>query len=327
MGELGRKKGLSLISFGPMETFVLGSGGMMPLPGRHLTSVLLRREGELFLFDCGEATQISLKKLNLKWKKISTIFISHTHADHVTGLPGLLMLSSQVERDEPLVIIGPPRIAEYVETSRNVLEMYINYEIRVKEIQEPQKEQIVYSGEGYRVKSFPLKHSRVCVGYALEEDERPGVFYPEKARETGVPMGPLWAALQRGETVTLDDGRLVGPEAVMGPPRKGRKFSFVTDTVYHEAIAGYVGNSDLLICEAMFESELAESAKEKKHLTAEQAGIIANKAGGVKKMGLIHFSPRYTNRELDKIKREATEVFPDAFLCRDQMDIPIPYED
>ena len=120
-----------------LEAFILGCGGMMPLPYRHLTSVLLRREGDLFLFDAGEGTQVSLRRLNLRWKKINTIFISHTHADHVTGLPGILMLSAQVDRDEPLYIIGPPKIKEYVETSRQVLDMYINYEIIIQEITEP----------------------------------------------------------------------------------------------------------------------------------------------------------------------------------------------
>ncbi len=299
----------------------------MPLPGRHLTSVLLRREGELFLFDCGEATQISLKKLNLKWKKISTIFISHTHADHVTGLPGLLMLSSQVEREEPLTIIGPPRIAEYVEANRRALEMYINYEIFIKEIENPQEEQTVHEGKGFRVRSFPLRHSRVCVGYSLEEEDRPGVFYPDKARELEVPVGPLWSRLQKGESITLEGGKTVTPEEVMGTARKGRKFSFVTDTSYHESIPPQVSNSDLLICEAMFDSSLADSARDKRHLTAEQAGRIAREAGGVKKMGLIHFSPRYSNRELGIIKEEASREFSETFLCRDQMEVSIPHED
>ena len=144
-----------------LEAFILGCGGMMPLPYRHLTSVLLRREGDLFLFDGGEGTQVSLRKLNLKWKKINAIFVSHTHADHVTGIPGLLMLSAQVDRDEPLYIYGPPKIAEYIETSRKVLDMYINYEIVVREIREPG---IVYQGEGFHVRAFPLQHTKTCVG-------------------------------------------------------------------------------------------------------------------------------------------------------------------
>ncbi len=152
-----------------LEAFVLGCGGMMPLPYRHLTSVLLRRDGDLFLFDCGEGTQVSLKRLNLKWKKIDAIFISHTHADHVTGLPGILMLNSQVDRTEPLYIYGPPKIVEYVETSRKVLDMYINYPIIVKEITAPC---VVHEGKDFYIRCFPLQHTKTCVGYTLEELDR-----------------------------------------------------------------------------------------------------------------------------------------------------------
>ena len=162
-----------------------------------------------------------LRKLNLKWKKITAIFISHTHADHVTGLPGILMLSSQVDRDEPLYIFGPPKIKEYVETSRKVLDMYINYEIIVNEIN---CEGVVYNGEGFNISTFGLEHTKPCVGYSLTEDGRPGVFFPEKAEELKVPKGPLWSVLQRGEAVELGDGRIVNPSEVMGDARSGRKF-------------------------------------------------------------------------------------------------------
>ncbi|MFQ3620594.1 MAG: ribonuclease Z, partial [Spirochaetales bacterium] len=213
-----------------LEVFILGTGGMMPLPHRYLTSVLLRREGELFLLDCGEGTQVSLRSLNLRWKKITAILISHTHADHITGLPGILMLSSQVEREEPLYIIGPPKIKEYVEMSRRVLDMYINYEIVVQEIEEYHKSQVVFEAQDFRLRSFPLKHTKPCVGYTLEEYPRPGIFHPEQALALGVPRGPLWSRLQEGEAVILADQRTVTPEQVLGPPRKGRKVSYVTDT-------------------------------------------------------------------------------------------------
>ncbi|MFP4211363.1 MAG: ribonuclease Z [Alkalispirochaeta sp.] len=310
-----------------MEAFVLGSGGAMPLPSRHLTSVLLRREGEVFLFDAGEGTQVSLRALNLKWKKISAILISHTHADHVTGLPGMLMLSSQVDRDDPLFIVGPPRIAEYVEANRRTLEMYINYEIRVQEISDPQMPQEVYRGEGFSIRSFPLKHSRVCVGYSFVEDPRPGVFHPERAVGANVPRGPLWARLQAGETVTLADGRVVLPEDVLGPPRRGRKFSYVTDTLPIDSIVPEIANSDLLISEGMFTEEHRESARAKKHMTAGDAARLAREAGGVGRMGLIHYSPRYTNRQLKELLKEASAIFPDTFLTKDQMELDIPYRD
>jgi len=310
-----------------MESFILGTGGMMPLPNRNLTSMLLRREGELFLFDCGEATQVSLRQLNLKWKKISTIFISHTHADHVTGLPGILMLSSQVERNDPLVIIGPPKIREYIETNRRVLDMHINYPIEVREIAQPHTPQEVYRGEGYRIRSFPMRHSKICVGYSFEEDERPGVFLPGKAEDIRVPKGFLWGKLQRGENVELEDGRTISPEQVMGPPREGRKVSYVTDTTWRNSIPSEVSGSDLLICEAMFGEDLANTAFEKRHLTARQAGKLAAQAGNIRRMGLIHYSPRYTDYELKILQKECRDFFPNAFLCRDRMVIQIPYSD
>uniref|UniRef100_A0A7C3I4C7 Ribonuclease Z n=1 Tax=Gracilinema caldarium TaxID=215591 RepID=A0A7C3I4C7_9SPIR len=307
-----------------LEAFILGTGGMMPLPNRFLTSVLLRREGELFLFDSGEGTQVSLRKLNLRWKKISAIFISHTHADHVTGLPGILMLSSQVDRDDPLTIIGPPKIAEYIESSRRVLDMYINYEIVVKEITEPG---IVYEGENFHIRAFPLRHTKPCVGYVFEEDERPGAFHPEKAEALKVPRGPLWSKLQNGEPVLSSDGLMVYPEQVLGEKRKGRKFSYVTDTLAFPEIALEVANSDLFVCEGMFERDLLESAKEKKHMTAEQAAQIALQAGGIKKLALIHYSPRYTEHNLKQLLKEAQAIFPDTVLSRDRAVFPIEYED
>lgn len=306
-----------------LELFVLGTGGMMPLPGRFLTSVLLRREGELFLFDSGEGTQVSLRRLNLKWKKISVVFISHTHADHVTGLPGILMLTSQVEREDPLYIIGPPKIKEYVEMNRKVLDMYINYEIIVKEVTEPG---IVYKGDGFSVNAFPLRHTKPCLGYSLIEEERSGVFFPQNAIDINVPMGPLWSELQNGRDVILENGRTVHASEVLGPPRPGRKVSFVTDTQYFPEISDYVRDSDLLICEGMFKSDLEDSATKKKHMTSPQAATIAADAGGIKKMGIIHYSPRYTKYDLAGLLDEAKSIFPDTFLTRDGQQIDIPYD-
>ncbi len=307
-----------------LEAFVLGCGGMMPLPHRHLTSVLLRREGELFLFDGGEGTQISIRRLNLRWKKITAIFVSHMHADHVTGLPGILMLSSQVDRDEPLYIFGPPRICDYIEQSRRSLDMYINYEIVVREVTEPG---ILWRGDGFRIRAFQLRHTKACYGYAMEESPRPGAFHPDRAVALGVPRGPLWSELQGGSEITLDSGAIVTPSDVLGAPRSGRKFCYVTDSLYFPELAREVSDSDLLVCEGMFESALVQSAVEKKHMTAEQAARIARDAGGVRRLGLIHYSPRYTERELRILLDEARAVFPDTVLTRDRMAFPIEYLD
>jgi len=297
------------------EAFILGTGGMMPLPGRNLTSVLLRKEGELFLFDCGEGTQISLKQLNLKWKKINSIFISHMHADHVTGLPGMLMLSSQVDREDPLTIYGPGNIKEYIEANRRILDMYINYDIKVEVVDSPGT---ILETDSYEVKAFNLYHTKPCFGYSFTEKARPGVFFPEKADLLKIPRGPLWAKLQSGNSIELGDGTVIQPNQVLGDKRSGRKFSFVTDTLYSDSIAENVKNSDLLVCEGMFEEALAASAKEKRHLTAKQAGNIAVQAGGIRKMGLIHYSPRYMDRELKILLSEAKEVFTETVLCRDR---------
>ncbi|MCK5156123.1 MAG: ribonuclease Z [Spirochaetales bacterium] len=306
------------------EAFILGTGGMMPLPGRNLTSVLLRREGDLFLFDCGEATQISLKKLNLKWKKINSIFISHMHADHVTGLPGMLMLSSQVDRDEPLTIFGPGKIKEFVEANRRILDMYINYEIQVEVVDAPGA---IIETDAYEVKAFALNHTKPCYGYSFTEKKRPGVFYPDKAEDLKISRGPLWAKLQSGESIELEHGVIVHPDQVLGEKRSGRKFSYVTDTLYSETIAGNVSNSDLFVCEGMFEEALSDSAKEKRHLTARQAGIIAKNAGGIRRLGLIHYSPRYMDRDLKILLSEAKEEFPDTVLCRDRDCFDITHTD
>lgn len=304
------------------EVFVLGTSGMMPLPNRFLTSALVRREGELFLFDCGEGTQVSLRMLNIKWKKISAIFISHMHADHVTGLPGMLMLSSQVDREDPLVIYGPARLHEYINQTRRLLDMYINYEIEVKTINPG----TILETEDYAVDAFRLDHTKPCFGYTMREKDRPGLFHPEKALELGVPKGPLWSHLQHGEQVVLPDGTVVEPGRIMGAPRAGRVFSYVTDTLYSDRIARHVEHADLLLCEGMFDESLRESAVEKKHMTARQAAMIA-RDGGVASMGLIHYSPRYTDRDLKVLRQEARDIFPETFLARDRMVFDIPLKD
>lgn len=297
-----------------LEVFILGTSGMQPLPNRFLTSAMVRKDGEMFLFDCGECTQVSLKMLNLHWKRINRIFISHMHADHVTGLPGLLMLSSQVDRDEPLYIYGPAKLGEYIAANRKLLDMYINYEIVFQEVCPG----TIYEDESLTVEAVPLLHTKPCFGYVMTEKERPGEFSVDNAKALGIPMGPMWGRLQKGEDVVLEDGRVIKPSQVLGPKRKGVRFAYVTDTVYLSSITNHVKEADLLLCEGMFTRDLSEDAFEKKHMTSSQAATIARDAG-VKKLALIHFSPRYTDRELKKLRDEAREIFPQTVLGRDRM--------
>ncbi|MBO8442747.1 MAG: ribonuclease Z [Spirochaetes bacterium] len=301
------------------EVFSIGTSGMMPLPGRFLTSALVRREGEMFLFDCGEGTQVSLKLLSLSWKRISRIFISHMHADHVTGLPGLLMLSSQVDRSEPLTIYGPQRLGEYIDSSRRILDMYINYPIIFQSVEEG----VVYEDDALCVNAFMLRHTKLCYGYSLVEKPRPGEFSVEKALAHKVPRGPLWSALQHGQSVLNEDGQLVEPSMVLGQKREGRKFTYITDTQYFPELADYAHDSDILFCEGMFDSSLEADAAEKKHMTAAQAAMVAKDAHAAK-LCLQHYSPRYSDRELRLLLEEAKAIFPETVLTRDRMSFVVP---
>lgn len=304
------------------EVFSLGTSGMMPLPGRNLTSALVRREGEMFLFDCGEGTQVSLKMLNLSWKKIGRIFISHMHADHVTGLPGLLMLSSQVDRDEPLYIYGPTRLGEYIDSSRRILDMYINYDIHFI----PVEEGAIYENDEFTVNCFMLRHTKICYGYSLVEKQRAGAFSVEAALSHRVPRGPLWSKLQHGLSVMNEDGLTVTPDMVLGPKRDGRKFTYITDTMYFPELADYAHDSDILFCEGMFDSSLEDDARQKKHMTAAQAAMVA-RDGNVGRLCLQHYSPRYSDRELKTLAAEARAIFPETVLTRDRMSFEIPLKD
>ena len=201
--------------------------------------------------------------------------------------------------------------------------MYINYPIIVKEITAPC---VVHEGDNFYVRAFPLQHTKTCVGYTLEELDRPGEFNVEKAVSLGVKPGPLFGKLQRGEEITLENGKTVKPSDVMGEKRSGRKFSFVTDTLYLPSISQEVKGSDLLICEGMFSDDCADQAKEKKHMTSRQAATIARDSNS-KRMAMIHYSPRYTDKELPVLLEQAREVYPNAELTRDRMRFEIPFED
>lgn len=197
--------------------------------------------------------------------------------------------------------------------------MYINYEIIVK-VAHPG---ILIDNDEFTVSAFPLAHTKPCTGFVMEEKLRPGEFHPELASGLGIPMGPLWGKLQKGFSVTLDDGRVIQPSAVMGEAREGRKFSFVTDSQYLPSIATHVRGSDLFICEGMFASDMEATAQEKMHMTAGQAAQIALDAE-VKKLALIHYSPRYNDWELKFLAEDAQKIFPNTVLTRDRMRFDIP---
>ncbi len=308
-----------------MEAFVLGSGGMMPMPRRRLTAVALRLGGSCYLFDCGEGTQVPYKELHLGQRGLRLCAITHLHADHCLGLPGMLMLRAQMPDPEPLTLVGPPGLARFVRDVRRDLALYINYEIRIEEHEGRSGAlELAYEDEQLRLFWQPVLHSCFCLGYRLEERDRPGRFDPAAADALGVPFGPLRGQLQRGETVVTPAGDTVRPEQVLGPPRRGRHLAFITDTGLAPALASLLRQADLAFLEGMFLSEHLQEALEKKHLTVEQAATAARDAG-VKRLLLVHISPRYDAADLGRLQDEAARHHPAARVARDGETLTLPF--
>jgi ribonuclease Z len=298
---------------------------MMPMPRRRLTSVAVRLGGWVYLFDCGEGTQVPYKELHLGLRALRVIAVTHLHADHCLGLPGLLMLRAQMPDPEPLLVLGPPGLRRFVQHVRADLALHINYEVRVEEWSSRAADDLAYEDELVRLRWRPLAHSTLCLGYRMEEHGRPGRFDPAAADALGVPWGPLRGKLQRGETVTLDDGRRVEPGQVLGAARRGRRLAFVTDTAPTPAIATLLADADLAFVEGMFLPEHREEAESKKHLAVDQAAQAAAAARALR-LVLVHISPRYEGPEVRELAAEAARHHPRAQVARDGelFDVPLP---
>ncbi|AHH06820.1 Ribonuclease Z [Borrelia crocidurae DOU] len=301
---------------------ILGTGGTRPLHNRYLTSVLIEYHGESILFDCGEATQMSLRKQKISWQKIKMICITHLHADHITGLLGIVMLMAQSgdTRKAPLTIIGPIGIKKYLETNIELLRVHKNYQIIYKEIITNKTEPVLYEDKRKRIEYIKLKHSIDCIGYLFIEKDKPGKFDTQKAESLNIPKGPIRKKLQEGYEVMLN-GRKIVPSEILGEIKKGLKFAYITDTAYFEELSTYIQNFNLVIIESTFKDDLKEEAKKKLHLTAKLAAQITKKAK-VYQTGLIHFSERYTlNKDLYELLNEAQQEYPNGniFLAKDGM--------
>jgi ribonuclease Z len=288
---------------------------MMPMPYRLLASMAIRLNGKIYLFDAGEGTQINWKKARVGLRGLKFIAITHLHADHCLGLPGMMMLKAQMDDPEHLVIAGPPGIREFVAQCRRTLEFQVNYPIDFIEwaADEPG---IAYTDEQARILWEPVKHTRFCLGYRFEELDRPGKFNPAQAEALGVPKGPMWGKLQGGESITTPSGKTVHPAEVLGPQRRGRHIAYVVDTRPAPGIYSLCRNADLAFMEGMFLSEHSEHAEAKGHLMAVEAAEIAKKSE-VTRAVLVHISPRYENSELGKLEEEAGTIFPRARVGRD----------
>ncbi len=301
-----------------LDVCLLGTGGMMPLPYRWLTSLMLRYQGKSILIDCGEGTQIALREKGWSPKPIDIICFTHYHADHISGLPGMLLTMGNAERTEPLVLIGPKGLTRAVNALR-VIAPELPFEIRCQEIEEPEKE---FFFDGFRLKAFKVNHSVLCYGYSMMVD-RAGRFDKDKAVEQQIPL-KLWNRLQKGETI-CQDGRTFTPGMVLGEPRKGLKVTYCTDTRPTDSIVSNAAGADLLILEGMYgEADKLEKARENRHMTMYEAAGIA-KAAGVPKLWLTHYSPSMNRPEdfLDGVRK----IFPETVAARDGRTMELKFEE
>jgi len=293
----------------------LGTGGSVPSARRSTASVLIARGGERLLFDCGEGTQRQMQR-SLGLVQLDEIYLTHFHADHVLGLPGLLKTYDLTDRERPLTVYGPRGLRDLFRALRPLVGR-LGFEVELVEL-EP-REPVPH--DGYAIEPFEAAHSVRALGYALVEAERPGRFDPEAARAAGVPEGPAFAALQRGETVQGSDGP-VRPEQVLGPARAGRTVVVTGDTAPSPATVSSAADAELLIHDASFAEEEAQRAAETGHSTVGQAAAVAAEAH-VKLLALVHISSRY---HVGKVLEEALEVYEPVIAPRDfdQIEVPFP---
>jgi ribonuclease Z len=280
----------------------LGTGAGMPTRARNVAAVALVMDGRVLLFDCGEATQHQLMRSPLRFGAIEAIFISHLHGDHLFGLPGLLASMSLNAREAPLALYGPSGITAFMHS----LPLYhTSFDVEIHELAPGRARR----ANGYTVDAAPLAHSAPCFGFCVVEDDRPGEFDVTRAQALGLPPGPLYGRLQRGETVGD-----IKPSHVLGPARPGRRVVYVTDTRPCEAAVELARGADVLIHESTYAEEMAEEARERTHATAGEAAEIARRAG-VKQLILTHVSPRYG--DASRLLEEARAIFPQTMLAED----------
>ena len=300
-----------------LDVCLLGTGGMMPLPGRWLTALMTRYNGSNLLIDCGEGTQIAIKQKGWSVHPIDIICITHFHGDHISGLPGLLLSMGNADRRDPIHIIGPQGLKHVVDSLR-VIAPELPFEINFIELNEAEK--LIEVG-AYKIKAFRVKHNVVCYGYSILID-RAGRFFPEKASENNIPM-KYWNRLQNGETIEAE-GNIYTPDMVLGPERKGIKLTYCTDTRPTKEIVENAKEADLFICEGMYgEKEKDIKAKKYKHMTFCEAATLAKKAK-VKELWLTHYSPSLV-RPKDFIN-EARSIFSNVKPGKDQKSITLEFD-
>jgi ribonuclease Z len=298
----------------------LGTGAATPTIDRNVAALALQREGETILFDCGEGTQRQMMRYGVGFS-FTEIFFTHYHADHILGVTGLLRTMGLQDRTAPVTLYGP-RGAQRVLGAAISLGIERNkFPVEIVEIKPGDR----LRRDEYDLVVFETDHRADTVGYAVAEHIRLGRFNPARARELGIPEGPLWGRLHKGETIILEDGRTVAPADLVGAPRPGRTVVYSGDTRPHLALAEAARGADLLVHEATFGGDELERAKETGHSTAAEAARLALEAG-VRRLVLTHISPRYT-RDAPELLAEALAIFPDTIIARDGMTVDVPFAD
>lgn len=301
-----------------LDICLLGCGGMMPLPYRWLTSLMVRYNGSTIMIDCGEGTQIAVREKGWSFKPIDVICFTHFHGDHISGLPGLLLTMGNADRTEPLTLVGPKGL-ERVVTALRVVAPELPFPIRFIEL--TGKEQTL-DLLGLQIDAFRVQHNVVCYGYRIRL-ARQGRFDAQRAKELGIPLC-YWNPLQKGNTITEGE-HIYTPDMVLGPKRKGLSLTYCTDTRPVPIIAQYAKEADLFICEGMYgEEEKLANAKEHKHMTFYEAAELAKRANP-KQMWLTHYSPSLVHPEqyLDKVRA----IFPNTCLGKDGKTVELDFED
>ena len=301
-----------------LDLCLLGTGGMMPLPYRWLTSLMLRYNGSSLLIDCGEGTQIAIREKGWSFRPLDIICITHFHGDHISGLPGILLAMGNSDRTEPLTMIGPKGLERVVKALR-VIAPELPFEIRFIELTEPQQQIRL---NGYVIDTFKVNHRVTCYGYSVSI-ERAGLFDVERAKENGVPL-KCWSRLQKGETVTEGE-KVYTPDMVLGAARKGLKVTYTTDTRPTESIVRNARGADLFICEGMYsEKGDVNNAVKYRHMTFEEAGRLAKEAG-VRELWLTHYSPALNKPEM--YIEDVRRIFPNAWPGKDKKSLELNFEE
>ncbi|WP_026526829.1 ribonuclease Z [Butyrivibrio sp. VCD2006] len=305
-----------------IDVCLLGTGGMMPLPNRYLTALMVRYNGKCILIDCGEGTQIALKKSGWSPKPIDMICFTHYHADHISGLPGMLLTMGNAERTEPLLIAGPKGLERVVKALRTIAPE-LPFPIEYHEITDATDEMTLPGMPEFRIKAFKVNHNITCYGYSMNLD-RIGKFNVEAAKANGIEQ-KYWNPLQKGAIIHTEDGRVFTPDMVLGEARKGIHLTYVTDSRPTDGIIENAMDSDLFICEGMYgEPDKLQKAKENRHMTIYEAAELAKKAH-VKEMWLTHYSPSLVNPK--EFLPKAKEIFKNTIATKDGRTITLRFDD